>query len=104
MKEIKTNLELNEEIKNSNTVILKVGTGCCGPCQLVEKNLESIESQYPETTFIKVDAEECDEEVIDDLGIRNIPTLIKYKAGEEKARIFGMQTPDNIKKFISNGE
>ena len=87
-----------EEIEKTNS-LLKIGTGFCGPCKLVEENLKQLEPEYPEIKFYLVDAEEA-EDLVEELGIRNVPTLIRYKDGIETDRRVGMMTKEQLKEFI----
>ena len=87
-----------EEIGKTNSLV-KIGTGFCGPCKLVEENLKQLESDYPGTEFYLVDAEEA-EDLVTELGIRNVPTLIRFRGGVEEARRIGMATIEQIKELI----
>ncbi len=87
-----------EEVEKTNSLV-KIGTGFCGPCKLVEENLKQLESDYPGTEFYLVDAEEA-EDLVEELGIRNVPTLIRYKDGVEVGRRVGMATIEQLKEFI----
>lgn len=98
MIEARTKTELEELVKTK--AIVKIGTSCCGPCGLVEKNLESIEASYPNIIFVKIDAEECDEELLDKLNIRNVPTILLYDNGEVINKVCGVQTVDQLKEFL----
>jgi len=87
-----------EEIEKTNSLV-KIGTGFCGPCKLVEENLKQLEPEYPGIEFYLVDAEEA-EDLVEELGIRNVPTLIHYKDGIEVGRRVGMATIEQLKEFI----
>lgn len=87
-----------EEINKTNS-LLKIGTGFCGPCKLVEENLKTLEPEYPDLEIYLMDAEEA-EDVVEELGIRNVPTLIRYKDGIEVGRRVGMATIEQLKEFI----
>lgn len=87
-----------EEVEKTNSLI-KIGTGFCGPCKLVEDNLKQLEPEYPEIKFYLVDAEEA-EDMVEELGIRNVPTLIRYRDGVETGRRVGMMTKEQLKEFI----
>ena len=87
-----------EEVEKTNSLV-KIGTGFCGPCKLVEENLKQLEPDYPGTEFYLVDAEEA-EDLVTELSIRNVPTLIRYKDGIEVARRVGMATIEQLKEFI----
>lgn len=97
MKEIKEIAEIDK----SNSIV-KIGTAFCGPCGLVAQNLKALEPDFPEIKFYEVDAEEA-EDLVSELGIRNVPTLIRYKDGIEAARRVGMATTDQLKEFINGG-
>ncbi len=87
-----------EEIEKTNSLV-KIGTGFCSPCKLVEENLKQLEPEYPGIKFYLVDAEEA-EDMVEELGIRNVPTLIRYKDGIETDRRVGMMTKEQLKEFI----
>lgn len=87
-----------EEVEKTNSLV-KIGTGFCGPCKLVEDNLKQLEPEYPEIKFYLVDAEEA-EDMVEELGIRNVPTLIRYRDGVETGRRVGMMTKEQLKEFI----
>jgi thioredoxin 1 len=87
-----------EEIEKTNSLV-KIGTGFCGPCKLVEENLKQLEPEYPDLKIYLVDAEEA-EDLVTELGIRNVPTLILYKSGVEVGRRVGMATIEQLKEFI----
>ncbi len=87
-----------EEVEKTNSLV-KIGTGFCGPCKLVEDNLKQLEPEYPEIKFYLVDAEEA-EDMVEELGIRNVPTIIRYRDGVETGRRVGMMTKEQLKEFI----
>lgn len=87
-----------EEIGKTNSLV-KIGTGFCGPCKLVEENLKQLEPEYPGIEFYLVDAEEA-EDLVTELGIKNVPTLIRFRGGVEEARRIGMATIEQIKELI----
>lgn len=87
-----------KEVEKTNSLV-KIGTGFCGPCKLVEDNLKQLEAEYPEIKFYLVDAEEA-EDMVEELGIRNVPTLIRYRDGVETGRRVGMMTKEQLKEFI----
>lgn len=88
----------SDELKKENS-LLKVGTPYCGPCQLIVENLKFVESKHPEIEFYEVNAEEA-EDLVDELGIRGVPALIRYKNGEEEKRRVGMMTIEQIEEFL----
>ena len=87
-----------EEIEKTNS-LLKVGTEFCGPCKVTEGNLKTVEPEYPGLEIYIMDAEEA-EDAVDELGIQNVPTLIRYKDGIEVARRVGTATVEQLREFI----
>lgn len=88
----------SEELGKTNSV-LKIGTPYCGPCQLIIENLKFVESKHPEVEFYEVNAEDA-EDLVEELRIRNVPTVIRYKDGEEVGRNVGMMTVEQIENFL----
>lgn len=66
--------QLKEEGKK---ILVDYWAQWCGPCKTLIPRLESLESEYPNVTFIKVDVDENMDSCIQ-LGIRSVPTVIIY--------------------------
>jgi thioredoxin len=72
----------------------------CGPCKSLIPRLESIESQYPDVAFVKVDVDENMDSALD-LGIRSVPTVIIYDGEKIISRSQGASA-DSFYKDILN--
>jgi thioredoxin len=72
----------------------------CGPCKSLIPRLESIESQYPDVAFVKVDVDENMDSALD-LGIRSVPTVIIYDGEKLISRSQGASA-DSFYKDILN--
>jgi len=67
----------------------------CGPCRMVAPVVEELAKDYAGKLVVaKVNTDE-NPHTPNKLGIRGIPTLILYAAGEEADRIVGY-TPKNV--------
>lgn len=98
MKEIKTKEELENLVK-SGVVLVKIGQEFCGPCRLVENNMSAIEGDYTgKVEFAKIDANDCDEELLDD--IMSIPVTRLYVNGEVKSQEVGLRTKEQLKALL----
>ena len=98
MKEIKTKEELESLVK-SGIVLVKIGQEFCGPCRLVESNISAIEGDYAgKVEFAKIDANDCDEELLDD--IMSIPVIRLYVNGEIKSQEVGLRTKEQLKALL----
>ena len=78
--------ELNNEnyesfIKN-DFVLVDVWTTWCGPCRMISPIVDQISNEYQGKLSVgKLDAD-LNKEIVSELGVRNIPTLILFKNGE----------------------
>jgi len=99
--------ELNEQNYESFTknglVLVDVLATWCGPCRVVGPLVDQISSEYKEKGLSvgKLDADES-KDLIRELGIRNIPTLLVYKDGEIVERNTGNVTKEKIEELINN--
>jgi thioredoxin 1 len=99
--------ELNEQNYESFTknglVLVDVLATWCGPCRVVGPLVDQISSEYKEKGLSvgKLDADEA-KDLIRELGIRNIPTLLVYKNGEIVERNTGNVTKEKIEELINN--
>jgi len=96
MVEVKTVDELQKIINESGVVLLKVSASWCGPCKLVKEYVNEIEKERGDVTFVDVDVDECDEELVDELDVRGVPMIKVYKEGKETSSTVGLQTKSQL--------
>ena len=89
---------LKNSISDGN-VCLKFGAEWCGPCRVLESNIEEIEKDFKNITFIGVDVDDVDDDsVLDEFKIRNVPVLFFMKDGEIVKKEVGAMS----KEVLSN--
>lgn len=88
-----------EAITEHEVCMVKIGTTWCGPCKVVQKNIQSIEKEYPNVYFIDVDAEEASE-ISDLYDIHTVPAVLVIKNGEVISQTFGLQTKEQLEKRL----
>lgn len=98
--------ELNEENYKSFTetdlVLVDIKTNWCGPCKVISPIIDQISSDYQGRLSVgKLDADGA-KNLISELGVRNIPTLLLYKDGVIVERNTGMITKEKIEDLINN--
>lgn len=72
----------------------------CGPCRMIAPTVEAIAEEYQgKASVYKMNVDE-NMNVPQQFGIRGIPTLILFKAGQEQERIVGAVTREAIARVI----
>lgn len=78
--------------------ILKFYSPLCGPCKVLEKNLQEAGVKYD-----SVNVFEDENNLADKYDIRSIPTLVKLSpSGELIAKYTGVMTVEQIKIFCND--
>jgi thioredoxin 1 len=98
--------ELNEQNYKSFTenglVLVDILATWCNPCKVIGPLVDQISSEYHGQVSVgKLDADGA-RDLISELGVRNIPTLLLYKDGEIVERNTGMVTKEKIQELITN--
>ena len=52
----------------------------------------------------EIDAEDCDEELMTELNVRNIPVMFIKHNGSELEKVVGLRTKDQILNMFKDGE
>lgn len=97
--QVVTDDTLSDVIAANETVILDIWAPWCAPCKMIMPVLEQLTTDIPSVTFIKLNADESNK--LGDMGVRGIPTLIKYVNGVETARTSGGKTRADLEAFIN---
>lgn len=86
--------DFNKEL-SEGTVLVDFYADWCGPCKMMGKVLESIE----DINVLKVNTDEYTELALN-YGIMSIPTLILFKNGSAVDKLIGLQSKEDIIKFV----
>lgn len=88
--------QLQEEGKK---VLVDYWAKWCGPCRSLIPRLETLESQYSNVVFVKVDVDENMDSCVD-LGIRSVPTVIIYDGNNIVDRSQGANPESYYKNIL----
>jgi|DEB19_MinimDraft_2_1074335.scaffolds.fasta_scaffold04517_4 thioredoxin 1 len=91
----------NEFVKNEY-VLVDVWATWCGPCRQISPIVDQISSDFQGRLSVgKLDAD-ANREIVAELGVRNIPTLIIFKNGEVLEKSSGMTTLEKLTELINS--
>ena len=69
-------------ISKDGLVLIDVKAEWCGPCKMIAPIVDEISSDYYGKVSVgKLDAD-ANREIVTELGVRNIPTLLLFKDGQ----------------------
>jgi Thioredoxin domain-containing protein len=86
------------EISEGITV-LDIWADWCRPCKAIEPYLKELEREHPNVKFLKLNADE-NPEILQELGVISIPTVIYFKNGKEMGRIIGVHPKQKFKQTL----
>jgi len=91
----------DEVLKAATPVLVDFWAAWCVPCRMIAPTVESIaESHKDKLKVAKMNVDE-NMKTPSKYGIRGIPTLLLFKAGDLKESIVGVQPKDKIVEIIS---
>lgn len=62
--------------------IEKFGASWCGPCKVMDRNLDEFAKKHPEVIINRHDVDE-EEDTVANLGIKSVPTTFIYNDEDE---------------------
>lgn len=72
----------------------------CGPCKTMSPILDQIEDELDDVIIEKYDVEE-NEEIVEDYGIRSVPTLVFIKDDEIASKHVGSLSKEKLLAIIN---
>lgn len=88
---ITTEKEVNDLIATSKyLLVVDVFATWCSPCKALSPKLDMMEAEYPNVTFVKVDADKLSG-FADENGVSDLPTVMFFKYGKEVERVAGLK-------------
>jgi len=95
-----TSENLSSLRKGTQPLVVDFWATWCGPCRMVAPIIEELAGEYNGKVVIgKCDVEE-QEDLAQEFGIRNIPTILFFKNGEVVDKLIGAQPKAKIEEKI----
>ncbi len=86
-----------DDLIKEGTVLVDFSATWCGPCKMLESELESIEDKIK---IVKVDIDKF-QKLTQEYRIMSVPTMVFFKDGEKKEEIVGYHTSDELLEVIN---
>jgi thioredoxin 1 len=97
---IKDESEFESRLVAAKVLVLDCTATWCGPCKLVEPLIDRLTEEYSNRAEIyKLDIEP-NRDLAKRLGIRNIPAVIFFKAGEKIETLVGVKSYEDYRLSI----
>jgi thioredoxin 1 len=89
----------NEVVKNSDKpVLVDFYATWCGPCKRLAPNFEQFAQENDSVISVKANVDDL-RDILGDIEIQSVPTLVLYSNGEELKRKSGYMTVDELNAF-----
>lgn len=88
--------DFNELISSGNVLVDFYATWC-GPCKMLEGELEAIENKIK---IVKVDIDKF-QKLTKEYRIMSVPTMIFFKDGKKQEEVIGYHTSDELLEIIN---
>ena len=96
-----TTQNFSERIANG-VVVVDIWATWCGPCKMLSPIIDEVGAHFGESVLVgKLDAD-ANGDLVKELGIRNIPTVLIYKNGEVVDRFVGVKPKGDIIKMVED--
>ena len=78
----------------NDTIVVQFSAGWCGPCKVLTKTIEQNEDKF-NVPIYKIDIDSS-QELAKALGIRSVPTIIRFENKQETKRLVGVKPIEQI--------
>lgn len=83
-------------VKDKQMKVIRFTASWCGPCKMLAKTLEDIDTQIP---IEVIDIDE-NQDLAMNYGIRGVPTLVMLDGDVEVKRLVGMKMKNELSEWL----
>ena len=94
--------ELEAEVNSSEVVLVKFGAQWCGPCKMVDQELDKLVDSGLTAKVVPVDID-ANQQLAQKYGVGGIPHLILFKRGQMVDQSVGYMPAEEIEAWINSG-
>ncbi len=89
-----------DEIIKSGVTIVDFYADWCGPCQMIAPELDKLVGMISEgQNVVKVNVDDAPD-IAGKFGVMSIPTIIKFKDGQQVDKRVGIATAEDLKTWM----
>ena len=69
-------------VEKGEKVFVQFGASWCAPCKAMTSYIESsLEEKFGSVSFVKIDIEDCDQELLKVYEVRSVPKVVIFDGG-----------------------
>ena len=87
-------------VDSKRPVLVEFWSHSCEPCKALEPHLAALAKEHHELLVVKVNADE-NQPLVEDLGVRLLPTLFVYQDGVAMRTKIGAPQPAELAELVS---
>ena len=100
MEKVVTNSNISEILSADQPVLIDFWATWCGPCRMLSPTVDEIADEYEGRVVVaKCNVDDSDE-IAMQYRVRNIPTLIFFKGGQQVDKLVGLVSKKEITDIL----